>query len=150
MQVNSRTIEMGVAIALLLAGIFVAEQSLQMPLDSMSLPGPGVFPLAMGAALAVTAAALLVGYVVRPEPGEKLRLGHGYVAVALLAIGGMAELIERTGYLISATLFLFVLLASLSKLGWWRAGIAAFAAALVSQLLFQNVLGVALPGWPGL
>jgi hypothetical protein len=141
---------MAVAIALLLLGIFVAEQSLQMPLDTMSLPGPGVFPLAMGAALAITAAALLVGYVLRPEPGEHLRLGHGYVAVALLAIGGMAELIERTGYLISATLFLFVLLASISKLGWWRAGIAAFAAALVSQLLFQNVLGVALPGWPGL
>jgi putative tricarboxylic transport membrane protein len=150
MQIGSRALEMAVAIALLLGGIFTAEESLRMPLGTMSLPGPGVFPLFMGVALAIVAAALLVGYARRTEPGETLQLGHRYIAVALLAIGGAAELIERTGYLISATLFLFVLFASVSTLGWWRSGLAAFATALVSQLFFQNLLGVVLPGWPGL
>jgi hypothetical protein len=120
-----------------------------MPLGSMALPGPGVFPLFMGAALALIAAALLVGYVRRPEPGEPVRLGHSFVAITLLAIGGMAELIERTGFLISATLFLFVLLIAVSELGWWRSALAALAAAVVAQLFFQTLLGVPLPGWAG-
>jgi hypothetical protein len=50
--------------------------------------------------------------------------------------------------LITCTLFLFVLLWTLSPLGWWRSLIAAVAGAAAARFIFQNLLNVVLPALP--
>jgi len=66
--------------------------------------------------------------------------------IALIIVAGL--LFERVGFIVTSTLFLFVMLASLSPLGWWRSLLAAVAASIATSYIFQNLLGVTLPPLP--
>jgi len=120
-----------------------------MPAGTVSLPGPGFIPMALGSSLALATLAFIAWRVVTgPARDEPVAMGHRHIALALLAIISASLLFERAGYLITSALFLFVLLWVLSTLGWWRSALAAVAAAVVSKYFFQDLLAVVLPPIP--
>jgi len=75
-------------------------------------------------------------------------LGNRHVALAIASIVMAGLLFERAGFLITSVVFLFAMLFSLSGLGWWRSLLAAVAASIATQYLFQNLLNVRLPPLP--
>jgi hypothetical protein len=139
-------LELGVGLSLLLVGLFAAWEAVRMPQGTAALPGPGVLPLGLGALIAVCSLAFVIAG--RTSPDEAAALGSRHVACALLAVLAAGLLWERAGFLITATVFLYVLLWVLSPLGWWRSLLAAAAAAAVARFVFQNLLNVVLPSLP--
>ena len=149
MATTLRRIEIGVAISLLLLGAFATWEAAGMPQGTPALPGPGMVPMTLGILLAVSAASLIVWRVKAPlAEDEVVALGHRHITLAVTAILVAGLLFERAGFLITSTLLMFVLLWSLSPLGWWRALLAAIGASIAARYLFQNLLNVSLPPLP--
>lgn len=143
-----RRLSLGVAAALFLLGAFAAWQASRMPFGTAALPGPAVMPLALGILLMLCAAALIVTEMVAPAPVEMVPLGHRHVALGIGAVIVAGLLWESAGFVVTSTLFLFVLLSALSTLGWWRSLLAAIVTSVAAALLFQRLLGVNLPPLP--
>ena len=142
-------LEIGVAIALLLLGVSAAWEAARMPFGTPGLPGPAMVPMALGVLIAVSSVGLIVWRVrVRPADDDVIAIGHRRITLAVTAILAAGFLFERAGFLVTSTLLLFVLLWSLSPLGWWRSLLAAVAARVAARYLFQNLLNVQLPPLP--
>jgi putative tricarboxylic transport membrane protein len=142
-------IEIGVAIVLLLLGAFATWEAAGMPQGTPALPGPGMVPMTLGILLVVSAAGLIAWRIkARPAEDEVVALGHRHITLAVTAILAAGFLFERAGFLITSTLLLFVLLWSLSPLGWWRSLIAAVGASIAARYFFQTLLNVSLPPPP--
>lgn len=147
----TRRTEIVIDLALFLLAAGMAWVAARMPSGTVSMPGPGLVPLTL--ALLLAAASLVhMLYWLRAPPGgsEPARApqdsaARRRIAIMLAAIGAAALLLEHVGYLPTAALFLFVMLWSLSSLGWWRSALAALAGAWLSLLFFRDVLAVALP-----
>ena len=145
MSLSLRRLELGVGVALLLLGVFAAWEGARMPQGTAALPGPGMLPVALGVLLALCSAVLIA---TSSKADERVAIGHRHVAAGLLMVLAAGLLWERAGFLITGTLFLFVLLWTLSPLGWWRSLIAAAVGAAAARFVFQNLLNVVLPPLP--
>lgn len=145
MVTSLRRLEIGVGSALLLIGVLAALEGARMPQGSAALPGPGMLPVVLGVLLALSCAALIA---IPSDADQPVSIGHRNVAWALAAVLAAGLLWERAGFLITCTLFLFVMLAMLSTLGWRRALIAAMLGAVAARFVFQNLLNVVLPPLP--
>jgi putative tricarboxylic transport membrane protein len=143
-----RRLEIGVGVALLLLGAFAAWEGARMPQGTAGLPGPGVMPVALGVMLALCSVALLTIAARAPLAGEPVAIGHRRITWAVLMLFAAGLLWERAGFLVTSSLFLFVLLWTLSTLGWWRALLAAVLGAVAARFLFQDLLNVVLPALP--
>lgn len=134
---------------LLLLAATVSREASRMPAGTVALPGPGFFPLGLATLLGATAIGLLLQILLRPGPdAEPVSLGHRHIATALLALTAVAILLERLGFLITMSAFLFVQFRAFANLGWLQAVAAAAATAGGAYLFFQTILGVPLPGSP--
>lgn len=144
-----KRLEIGVAVSLALVGVFAVWEAAGMPKGTAALPGPAVVPMTHGGLLALVAAAL-VFTCLKTQSGAHapVAIGHRHVGLTLLAILATGLLFERAGFLVSSTLFLFVLLWSLSPLNWWRSLLAAALASAAAKYLFHNLLNVVLPPLP--
>ena len=147
-MISLRRLTLAVAAALFLLGAFAAWQASRMPFGSAALPGPAVMPLALGILLMVCTAALVVTERVAPASIEMVPLGHRHVALGIGAVIVAGLIWERAGFIVTATLFLFVMFVALSTLGWWRSLAAAVAASVAAAFMFQRLLGVNLPPLP--
>jgi len=143
-----RRLEVGTAVALVLLGVLAAWEALRMPQGTPALPGPGMVPLACGVLLALLSAVLLAARRTGAGSDEPVPLGNRHVLLCFVVIVVAGLLWERAGFLVTSTLFLFVLLWSLSPLGGWRSLIAAVLGSVALRLIFQNLLNVALPPLP--
>jgi len=149
MNTTGRRLELAVMACLLLLAVFAFWQAALMPSGTLSLPGPGMLPMALGALLALSVLALFALRLgVGPQSDVPLRLGSRQIGVCVLALLAAGLLFERAGFVVTGALFLWVLLWMLSPLGWWRSSIAGVAAALVTDYLFKDLLGVSLPSFP--
>ena len=149
MTISLRRLEIAVSVALLVLGVFAIWEAARMPFGTPGLPGPAMVPMALGVLIAVSSAGLIVWRLkVRPPEDDVIAIGHRRITLAVTAILAAGLLFERAGFLVTSTLLLFVLLWSLSPLGWWRSLIAAGAASVAARYLFQNLLNVPLPPLP--
>ena len=138
--------EMAVGAVLLLFACAILWGSFLMSAGTSGAPGPGFFPRALGALLAAVSVGLLIrAQRLEPAADVTVALGHRDIALTLLALAGFGLVFERAGYLLSATLFLLVLLRAFAKRGWLGSLAAAVAIALVSYYFFVKLLGVMLP-----
>jgi hypothetical protein len=148
-------VERIVALAMLVASAVYLVQALRLPLGASARPGPGFYPVGVGAfacvvALVVVALAFrqLPGAVARdeagPEPAARRRVWR---AVALVA--GFCLLLPWIGYPLTALLLVGTLLLELGA-GWRQALLTALLSAEGSYYVFADLLGVVLPQgfWP--
>ena len=122
--------------------------ALGLPAGTTARPGPGFFPLAIGAFGALTALAWTVTAFRRPAapavadgaPAE----GSGRVAATAGALIAFCLLLPWIGYPIAALIFVTLLLRWLGA-GWRAAVVTGVGSAVVSYYLFAVLLSVPLP-----
>ena len=121
---------------------------LTLPLGTTARPGPGFFPLAIGAfgaimALVWTAAAFRRVPEAATEPGISAD-ARGRVLATAGALIGFCILLRWVGYPVAALVFMTLLLRWLGA-GWRSAVVTGVASAAVSYYLFGVLLNVPLP-----
>jgi len=147
-RVEVRKIELALAVAFLILGVLIAMASARMPMGTPSLPGPGFLPLILGALIAGTAALIGVRSLRARDSGEPVQFGHVYIAVTVAALIAAGLAFERIGFVPTVAAFMFVMLAIISPLGWWRSAVAAAVVTVACYLFFGVVLGIRLPPMP--
>lgn len=144
------------SLAFLAVSTYVLLTSLELGYRDATGPGPGFFPVWVGALGVVTAVALLATLRLRvvaryeawrwPEREAAMR-----IAVTVLAVAFVAALLERLGYRLAMVLFLAVLLHCFGLRSWWRIAVAAIIGSLATHFIFYRLLKVQLPtgllGW---
>jgi putative tricarboxylic transport membrane protein len=136
-----------VAGALAAAGALFAWQSSRLDLGNLELPGPGFFPLFLGAVLVAFAA--VIGFDCwRSPPGEAVELGHRDVLIAIAALLVVPLLFEPLGAYITLGLFGTVMLVLIARIRLLPAIAAAGVGMAACWFFFQQLLGLQLPAWP--
>jgi putative tricarboxylic transport membrane protein len=133
------------AIALALLGAFVILQASQLKLTTLGGgPGPGVFPMALGALL-LGLGALLTPSTLR----ERTKFGHIPRLVGLtLVLIVYAILLDPLGFVITTALAMAVLLAAFTTNRRWLWAIIGVVGSVISYALFSSILHVQLPADP--
>jgi putative tricarboxylic transport membrane protein len=143
------TPDRGIALGLGAVALAYLAVARRYPLDTLSAPGPGAFPLATGAALFLVAAWLFV--TARPAPGAAaptpMAVGTwSRVPVLLaLALGLHAAALPWLGFIPASFLLVLAAARLMGLSGLWRPLALAAGLALVMRLVFVSGLGVPLP-----
>ena len=138
---------MVVAGLLAATGAALVWQASLLDLGSVALPGPGFFPLILGAALAMLAAAIGLGYW-RASENAAIELGHRDVLIAIAALLLVPLLFEPLGAYLTLGLLAATLLKLIGRVPLPIAVMAASLAMLICWCFFHALLGVRLPAGP--
>ncbi|WP_327726411.1 tripartite tricarboxylate transporter TctB family protein [Streptomyces sp. NBC_00487] len=150
--------ELGVCVLLLALGVLVLTDALTMDVDiaQRGPVGPKTVPIVVGAGLLLIAALLAVdvlrGGRGEAEAGEDIDLSEpaDWRTVLLLAgvFLGAAVLIEPLGFPIAGALLFWGAAYALGSRRLDRDPLIAAVISLVTYAVFNNLLGVPLPGGP--
>ena len=137
-----------VALVVVAASGAYLQSGLALPLGTTARPGPGFFPLAIGAFGAVMALVWTVA-AFRRAPAAAAEAGisgeeRARVAATTAALIGFCFLLRWVGYPVAALVFVTLLLRWLGA-GWRSAVVTGVASAAVSYYLFGVLLNVPLP-----
>ena len=147
--VSARTGEIVLCLVFAALAGYVMFAASRMPMGSYTLPGPGVFPLALGVMLAVASLARVAWHFAQRRPERDTRdtvaLGHVNIVIAVAALCGVALALEALGFIVTMGAFLAVLFAALARRGWWRAIVSAAVAVVCFYYFFDRFIGVTLP-----
>jgi len=144
------TRDRGIALGLGAVALAYLAGARRYPLDTLSAPGPGAFPLAVGLVLLVVAAWLFA--TARPAPPPALeaapaipRMWRRVPLLLTLTLTLHAAALPWLGF-IPASFLLVIAAARLMGLpGLWRPLALAASLALTMRLVFVTWLGVPLP-----
>ncbi|HSL47911.1 MAG TPA: tripartite tricarboxylate transporter TctB family protein [Candidatus Deferrimicrobiaceae bacterium] len=136
------------ALAVVAASGAYLLSALALPSGTPARPGPGFFPLAIGAfgavmALVWTASAFRRSPTTALDHGTAVE-GFGRVVATAGALVGFCVLLSWVGYPVAALVFVVVLLRWLGA-GWRSALVIGVASAATSYYLFGVLLDVPLP-----
>ncbi|MFF8032919.1 MULTISPECIES: tripartite tricarboxylate transporter TctB family protein [unclassified Streptomyces] len=150
--------ELGVSVLLLALGVLVLTDALTMGVDitQRGPVGPRTVPVAVGTGLLVVAALLAVdvlrGGRGQAETGEDIDLSEpADWRTVLLLTGvflGAAVLIEPVGFPVAGALLFWGAAFALGSRRFDRDPLIAAVVSLVTYVVFDNLLGVPLPGGP--
>ncbi|MFI5673619.1 tripartite tricarboxylate transporter TctB family protein [Streptomyces cellulosae] len=150
--------ELGVCVLLLALGVLVLTDALTMDVDltQRGPVGPKTVPVVVGAGLLVIAALLAVdvlrGGRGQAETGEDVDLSEpaDWRTVVLLTgvFLGAAALIEPLGFPVAGALLFWGAAFALGSRRADRDPLIAAVLSLVTYVVFNNLLGVPLPGGP--
>ena len=144
--VSARTGEIVLCLVFAALAGYVMFAASRMPMGSYTLPGPGVFPLALGVMLAVASLARVAWQFARPGlERDTVALGHVNIVIAVAALCGVALALEALGFIVTMGAFLAVLFAALARREWWRAIVSAAVAVVCFYYFFDRFIGVTLP-----
>ena len=134
--------------ALALIALVVLWESRKLPLGSFRNPGPAYMPMVLAAILLVFGT-LLVVTGGRASAFRGVSWQEWRHAVAIFAVCAFAALaLERLGYRATTALCLAFLLGVVERKGWLFTATFALALALGSFYLFDTLLRVPLPRGP--
>ncbi len=145
------TKERGGSLIFLAAGIYGLIFSIQLPLGRWNQPGPAVFPLGLSVLLCVFGVSWLIQGRGHGKKKETTRL-TGLIqkfTTPIRIVGLTAAFIltfEHLGYLLTSTIYLFVLFFWVSRYRWWTALVLAIAFGAGSWFFFEKLLATPLPG----
>ena len=139
---------LGVDIAALILSILYLVGALGYSMGTSEQPGPGRYPLMVGALLIIASIGSLISNFLKPAEGElKLPKGKNLGRVLAVIAGSAAYvvLLPYAGHLLASVVTVFVVLQSMG-LSSWPAKIGfTIAIALSSYYLFDVILNVPLP-----
>ncbi len=138
----------GVDIAALVLSILYLIGALGYPMGTMEQPGPGRYPVLVGALLIIASIGSLAHNLWKPATGTlSLPKGRNLVRVLTIIAGTFAYvvLLPYTGHLIAAVVTVFIVLQTMGLSSWlWKIGFTVLIA-LGSYYLFDVILNVPLP-----
>ena len=128
-------------------GLFFAWQAMLLDLGHIGLPGPGFFPLCLGATVSI--AAVLIGLACwQYRDGEPVEFGHRDVLITLAALLILPLIFEPLGALPSLGLFGADMLILIGRVALPLAAVSACIAMAACWYFFQVLLGLQLPLGP--
>lgn len=138
-----------VSVLLLLFAGWALVVSSALPFGTARVPQAGFFPTILSVLLMTLALlSLFEGRSdSRPDP-ETMSISAANwfrLGVILVALAGFVIVLEQFGFLLSSFLLMVSLLRAIEPQNWPRITLIAFAAALISYVIFAHLLGVALP-----
>ncbi len=117
-------------------------------LGTLSRPGAGIFPIAVGAILLLTGA-MLVAHARTIPASERVDVPEGASRVRALTLIGLfiayAVLLPTLGFITSTFAFLLLASRSIGGASWLRCAVLAAAVSAGAFWLFANQLHVSLP-----
>jgi hypothetical protein len=125
-------------------GTYVLISSVGLGLWTSLGPGPGLFPLAMGAVLVAMSAIWLVQELRRPSEAAE-GADRGLVIAVVLSLIVLAAVMDLLGFQLSMFLFLMYHLKLRSRRSWVSSLIIALAGSVGAFYAFNYGLNVALP-----
>ncbi len=137
----------------LLTGIYGLFFSIQLPMGKWNEPGPGVFPVTLSILLLISGVSWFIlgkrkaGGESQEEKAEWRGIANT-LSTPLKIVGITALLIlafNRLGYLVAASLYIFVLLFWVSRYRVIVSILLALSIGIGSWYFFQKVLAVQLP-----
>jgi putative tricarboxylic transport membrane protein len=143
-EINQRTGDVLAAVILFAIGLVWVLGARAMPHGEFAVPGPGSFPMFLGAGLCGSAVLLLIA-ARRGGAGARVRFGNASIWSTVVALLALAVLFEPLGFFPSIAIFVGFFLRLLSGFRWSICVIAALAAAWVVYLFFGVLLGIPLP-----
>lgn len=140
----------GIVVAAVLAGVGLvfAWQASLLDFGGFDLPGPGFFPLVLGALVFGLAVLIAIEGLRSAGDGGTVELGHRDVLIVLAALVAVAALFEPLGAYLSLGLFGAVLLVVLARVAVPLAIASAAVAMVACWYFFQVLLGLQLPRGP--
>ena len=145
MVVDGKRGEVVVGLALAAFGVTLAALAWRMPAGSMSLPGPGFMPSAVGILLALTGLACVASTLAAKDAPGTVNLGglNAWGALAMLAVAAL--LFEPLGAPLTLALTMTALFRLAGGYSLVRCAIFGLIAAALAWLVFTRLLGVGLP-----
>ena len=133
------------ACALLAIGLIFVWQASLLDFGGLGLPGPGFFPLLLGAVLGASSA--VIGLACWRESDEKktVELGHYDVLVVFVALLAVPTVFEWLGAYLTLGVFGAALLILIARTSLWLAVLSAVIAMAACWFFFQLLLGLQLP-----
>lgn len=126
----------------LLFGVAAAWASLQLPVGSLTKPGPGMWPLVVSVVLIAGSLLVLVGAETEQEPFSRQSLS---IVAALVLLALFTTLFSLVGFVLPATLMLAVWLRFISKESWKVTLATTIPVVALLYVLFSFLLGVPFP-----
>ena len=128
-------------------GVLFVWQAALLDLGNVALPGPGFFPLVLGAALTIFATVIGVeGW--RTSTSQTVELGHRDVAIVIAALLVVPLIFELLGANITLGLLGVLLLVLIGRVPLPLAIAAAGLGMAACWYFFQVLLGLQLPSGP--
>ncbi|GGE46121.1 hypothetical protein GCM10011360_36770 [Primorskyibacter flagellatus] len=135
-------------IAFVVGGIYL-WQALDLPVGEMGAPGPALFPLFIAALIFIAAVITLADGYAMLSQDETFYLPAGKPLRQCIAVFGallfLAVTLPFLGRIISPFVTIFIVLASLSGMPWWKQFLWSAGLTLFAWLAFVKLLGVPLP-----
>jgi hypothetical protein len=126
------------------AGAFFVWQALRLDLGGIAMPGPGFFPLSLGAILMACAA--LIGFAcARSRAGEAVEFGHRDVVITVAALLTIPLIFEPLGAPVSLGLLGIAILLLVGRVALPLAIAATGLGMAACWYFFVVLLGVQLP-----
>jgi putative tricarboxylic transport membrane protein len=132
-----------VGLALLAIGYLLAAR--RYPLDTLTTPGPGIFPLMAGVGLLAVALWQLAAKAGASGSPPAAPRGLAASATTGLALVLYAIALPRAGFLVSSFALVIVVSRLMGVAGVWRPAALALGITAVSHAVFARWLGVPLP-----
>lgn len=134
-------------LCLLVMGLVIFVQSVQLSLGTLADPGPGLFPAFLGLCLIALAALLVLRRNRAPSVAADGRTPGSSGRIVALAVGLVAypALLEQAGFLLTTwgTMVFFFRISGLR--GWLKSGVYAAVVSAASYGVFEVLLGLRLP-----
>jgi tripartite tricarboxylate transporter TctB family protein len=146
--VNARRGGIVIAGLLALTGLVFVWQASLLDLGKIGLPGPGFFPLALGALLVVCSIVIGVGCWRASPEGEPAELGHPHVLIAFAALLMVPVLFDTLGAYLTLGLFTAALLVFVARLSLLLTAVWTVLGMAACWLVFEVLLGLTFPSGP--
>lgn len=149
---GKKRVDMITSIVLLIFGVFVVTQALDMGIMMQYSPGAGMFPLGIGGLISVLSLSMLVESLnpKTPDKASKFSNKAGMLTSLKLMAGLVAyvALLRPLGYLIMTMALVLYIMKVVEKTKTKTALLVAFSVTLLLFLIFQVGLKVTLPKSP--
>lgn len=141
---SNRTADVEAGLLFTLFGAVTAALSLQYPLGTIAMMGPGMFPFLLGVILSVLGLAILAkGLVAESEQARSFPLRPAILIPVSLLI--FALLIVWAGLLIAVPAQVFVALWASDHFTFKRAVVLSVGLLVFCYIVFVHFLGIAVP-----
>ena len=148
MNVRTRSGDIAVSLVLLAVSAFFMWGAWRMPAGTFAVPGPGTMPMIASGLLALTAIALIVKALLdKTEAAAPVEMRWVPIITIFAALTATAVAFESAGFVVTLSVFLFIMLRVFSTLSTISSAITAIIITLAARWLFGTILGVQLPGW---
>ena len=130
-------------------GFFALFHSLKYPIGSLTLPGPGMFPLVLSVLMGLLGILIFISGRGRERIDWRTpirQLGRP-LEIFILTVGFILAF-ERLGFLITSFLYLFGLFIWVCRFRLWVAFLWAIVLMPASFIFFGKILGLLLPMGP--